>query len=345
MRTVVLGATALNVTELGFGGIPIIPLPHTEAVDIVRYCFDRGIHFFDTANMYADSEKKIGAALADVREQVVLATKTLKRDAVGAAKHVGFSLQNLQTDVIDLYQLHNISEKSELETVLAPGGAYEALSEARAAGRIRYIGFTSHNLDVAVEACRTGLFATVQIPFNFIEDDPAETLFNAAARENMGIIGMKPLGGGMLGRADLCFKFLQQYPGVVPIPGISTRAEIDEILDLYQTPQPLSDQDRQDIAQIRDALGKRFCHRCGYCLPCPQDVKIPEVLMFEPLTRRIAPAGVIQISRDAMASAEKCEDCGECLEKCPYGLPVPELVRENLALFRKFVEQHGGHQR
>ena len=275
MKKVRLGRAGLMVSEVGFGGIPIINLSMEEGVSLVRHCFELGITFFDTANMYGDSEKKMGAALESVRDQVVLATKTLKRDAEGAAKHVDQSLESLKTRVIDVYQLHQVANQETLDQVLAPGGAYEALDKARSDGKIRSIGLSSHNTQIAIQACRTGRFDTIQIPFNFIEQDASTELFLVAGEMDMAVIGMKPLAGGVLERADLCFRFLQQYPKVVPIPGMRAREEADEIIQLYRTPQALTEQQRKEIEEIRSELGTRFCRRCEYCLPCQQEIHIP----------------------------------------------------------------------
>jgi len=341
MRKVRLGRTGRMVSEVGFGGIPIISLRMEDAVSLVRYCFQSGITFFDTANMYLDSEQKIGTALEASREQAVIATKTMKRDAEGAAEHIERSLKNMKTARIDLYQIHQIANEQVLEEVMAPRGAYEALSEARAEGRIDFIGFSSHNAETAVKACRTGRFDTVQIPFNFIEDHPAEELFRVAEQMDMGIIGMKPLGGGMLGRADLCFRFLQQYPSVLPIPGMRAPEDADEIVALYRSPEPLREADREAIEKIRADLGTRFCRRCEYCMPCDQGVRIPMVLGFRGFTNRLPPAAAIALVMDPMKGVEACVECGECIRKCPYELPIPDLLKENLALFREFVAKHG----
>ena len=340
MKEVRLGKTDVMVSVVGFGGIPIIPLSHDNAVKVVSHGFDRGITFFDTANMYGDSEKKIGQALETVRDRVILATKTLKRDAVGAAKHITYSLDNLRTDRIDIYQLHSLSDEKALEQVLAPGGAYEAADKARSEGKIRFIGFSSHDMATSIKACRTGLFSTVQFPFNFIESDPAKELFQVARDRDMGIIAMKPLGGGLLDRADLCFKFLQQYQDVIPIPGFSSIEEVDEIVALYLSPMPFTGDDHREIEKIRSELGKTFCHRCGYCIPCEQGVKIPEVLSFRSNAKRLAPDIVILLGKDPMESAENCSECGECLEKCPYKLPIPEALQENIGAYKEFVALH-----
>jgi predicted aldo/keto reductase-like oxidoreductase len=338
MDKVRLGATGLEVSRIGFGGIPIIPLGHGEAVDLVRYCFDRGITFFDTANMYPTSEEKIGVALKPVRDSAVIATKTAQRTAQrtaqGATEHLELSLRQLQTDRIDLYQLHNVSNQEALDQVLAPGGAYEAVARARDAGKIRFIGISSHSIATATAALKTGRFQTLQFPFNFIESDPADELFPLAVGQDVGIIGMKPLGGGVLDRADLCFRFLQRHPGVVPIPGMRAREEIDQIIGFYRNPGPLTEDDEKDIARIRAEVGEKFCHRCEYCMPCTQGVLIPQVLMYPAILKRLTRERAGGWVGKAMESVDQCVECGECEQRCPYHLPIADLLKENLALYR-----------
>ena len=337
MKTIRLGATDLEVSEIGFGGIPIIPLPREEAVSVVNHCFDLGITFFDTANMYPTSEEKLGIALKSIRSKVVIATKTTQRDAKGAADHIDLSLRQLQTDRIDVYQLHNVSNEDSLNQVLAPQGAYEAVSKARDAGKIRCIGISSHGIATAMQALTTGLFQTLQFPFNFIESDPANQLFPLATKNKVGIIGMKPLGGGLLERADLCFRFLQRHPYVVPIPGIRATKEADEIVQLYRNPEPLSEADLKDIENIRSALGEKFCHRCEYCMPCEHGVQIPSVLIFQAAAKRLSREGVKGWIGKAMESVDQCIECGECEQKCPYNLPISDLLKENLALYNRYA--------
>ena len=335
MKKIRLGKTGLMVSELGFGGIPIMQLEANDASEMVRYCFDRGVNFFDTANMYMDSEGKIGQALESVRDQVVIATKTLERSKEKAAEHIANSLEQLRTDYIDLFQLHNLSEESELETVLAPDGAMAAATEAKSKGQIHHIGFSAHNKDTALKVVQTGLFETIQFPFNFLETQALEALHPAALEKDMGIIAMKPLGGGMLERADLCFKFLQQHPHVIPIPGVSNKAEFDQIMALYETPQPLTDQDRQNMQSIRQQLGDAFCRRCGYCLPCPQGVMIREAQMFPAIMNRLAPSQAMLFMKETIATVDECIECGDCEEKCPYNLPIIEMLRRHAEGFRE----------
>jgi predicted aldo/keto reductase-like oxidoreductase len=338
LKTVKLAGTDLEVSEIGFGGIPIIPLPENEAVSIVKYCFDLGITFFDTANMYPTSEEKIGSALKTVRDKAVIATKTTQRDANGAATHIDSSLRQLKTDWIDIYQVHNVSNQEALEQILAPQGAYEAIARARDAGKIRFIGISSHSIQTAMDALKTGLFQTLQFPFNFIENDPQNELFPFACQNNVGIIGMKPLGGGLLERADLCFGFLQQHPYVVPIPGIREKKEADQIIELYRQRQQLSRSDLKEMQKIQTVLGEKFCHRCEYCMPCEQGVQIPSVLIFQAAAKRLSPEGVSAWLGKAMESVGECIECGQCEEKCPYNLPIIDLLKENLALFKDTLQ-------
>lgn len=340
MKTIKLGKTGLNPSELGFGGIPIIPLSMEEGVRIVKHSYDRGITFFDTANAYANSEKKIGQALESVRDKVIIATKTGKRDGEGAARHLSYSLENLRTDYIDIYQFHNIGNAEALDQILGPKGAYEIAAKARDEGKIRFIGFSSHDIATAIKGCRTGFFSTIQFPFNFIEREPADELFKVAREEEMGIIGMKPLGGGILDKADLCFKFLQQHPYVLPIPGTSTIEEVDEIVDLYVNRQTIAENDLKEIEQLQADLGMKFCHRCGYCIPCEQGVNIPSVMGFRSTMRRFPPSVAVGMAKNVVETGEQCTECEECLEKCPYSLEIPALIKENLSVIRDFMDRH-----
>jgi uncharacterized protein len=341
LKTIDLGRSGLKATEVGCGGIPIMRVGLEEAKLIIRHCFQLGIRFFDTAHVYNDSEEKMGLALEPVRDEVVLATKVWAKDAAGAAEELAMSFDRLRTKHIDLIQCHNVSNQPDLDKVMGPGGAYEVLAEAKAGNRVGAVGFSSHNPDIAVQAIRTGKFATLQFPFNFIEDDPQDKVFPVAREWGMGLIAMKPLGGGLLDRADLCFRFLQQYRDLVPIPGIQSLKEIDEIVGYYRERRPLGQADLEQMQRIRNELGGRFCHRCEYCMPCEQGVQIPKVLLIKSQVRRFSPKQLAFIAKEAVASVEQCADCGECVEKCPYHLPVPDMLKENAEAFKKFLNEHG----
>ena len=122
LREKVLGRTGLKVKTLGFGGIPIQRISEEDAVKVVRRCYDLGINYYDTARGYTNSEERIGRALEDVREEVVLATKSGRRQAIDLLDELEISLKNLRTDWIDVYQLHNVSSHETWELIKGPGG-------------------------------------------------------------------------------------------------------------------------------------------------------------------------------------------------------------------------------
>ncbi|MCF8035110.1 MAG: aldo/keto reductase [Desulfarculaceae bacterium] len=341
MKNVTLGNTGLVVSEFGFGGIPLTRVPEDEAARIIHRALELGVRFFDTARLYGDSEVKMARALEGRRDEVVLASKTISRDAKGAEADLAQTLDNLRTDHLDLYQLHNVAKDEVLAQVMAPGGAYEAAQKARQEGRVGHIGFSSHHPDIALQAIESGKFATVQFACNFVEDEAAGKVFAAAQKRGMGCIAMKPLGGGLLERADLCFRWLQTVPGVVPIPGIQAMSELDQIAALYADRKPLSDVDRADMERIRSELGSRFCHRCGYCMPCPNGIDIPIAMLFRSQVRRFPAQELARLSGRAMEAIEDCEQCGECEARCPYELPIPEMLGEILNEWRDFQARHG----
>ena len=231
-----------------------------------------------------------------------------------------------------------MSTQEDLDKLLAPEGAYGFMVRAREKGLIRHIGLSSHNPTIAQQAVETGLFETLQYPFNFLETGALDSLFPAAQGLDMGLIGMKPLGGGILEEARLCFGFLREYPQVIPIPGIQARAELEEIVGLYRQPPALTPGERAAMEAVKAELGDNFCRRCGYCLPCPEGIEIPFVLLFKSQMKRFAPDRVVEMNKERMARARECQECGQCLERCPYGLPIPDLIRETAESFEAFCQ-------
>ena len=340
MDQVRLGKTGLWVSRVGFGGIPIQRLSEEDAVSVVQGCLDLGVTFIDTAHGYTTSEERIGKAIAGRREGLVLATKTPARDVATAGEHVELSLNRLGVERIDLCQLHGVSSYDKMEAVLGPGGALEALQAARDRGQIGHIGFSSHSLEVAQEMIRTGLFETVQFPFNFIATEPAEELLPLVREADMGFIAMKPMGGGMLERADLAFKYLFQFPGVVPDPGIERVQEMEEIVGLTER-AVLTPADWAVIEALRQELGTRFCRRCNYCQPCPQGIPISGVLNYRSAWKRMpSESSLGEGWQQNMELADTCQECGECEERCPYQLPIRELLKESIGFFHAELARH-----
>jgi predicted aldo/keto reductase-like oxidoreductase len=335
MKSVRLGRTGLQVSRIGFGGIPIQRPTEPEAIRIVRRCYEWGVTIFDTANGYSTSEERIGKALAGQRDRVIIATKTPARDRATALEHLELSLRRLNVEVIDLWQLHNVSTFEVYEQLLGPGGALEAARQALEAGKIRHIGLSSHSLDVALKAVVSGHFETIQFPLNFVSDEAASELVPLAREHDVGFIAMKPFAGGNLRDANLAIKYLLQFENVVPDPGVEMVEQIEEIVAIVNSGSwALTPQEWQKMVGIRTELGTRFCRQCGYCMPCPQQVNISSVMITQ-IMWKLWPR---ELFRDpnwwfskAVETGRNCVECGECEEKCPYQLPIRTTIVENIA--------------
>jgi predicted aldo/keto reductase-like oxidoreductase len=331
-----LGKTNMLVSRLGFGGIPIQRLNEDEAVAVVKRCLDLGITFLDTANAYTTSEERIGKAIAGRREGLVLATKSTSRKREGVEKHLNLSLVRLDVKYIDLYQFHGVSDMASLDMVLAPDGPMAAVEKARAAGLVKHIGITSHQIDVAKEAVTSGRFETIMFPFNFVTSEAADELLPLAQKHDVGFIVMKPLSGGMIDNPKIAFKYLFQFPDIVAIPGIEKVHEIEEIVKILEGPKTITAAELEEMQKLKQELGTRFCHRCDYCQPCSEDIAMSTVMMYPSLVRRLPPEHLFSgFWGQIVEKADTCTECGECEERCPYHLPIRDLLAEYVRQYRK----------
>lgn len=342
MEKIRLGKTNLMVTRVGFGGIPIQRCTDDEAVTVVERCLDLGLNFIDTANAYTTSEERIGRAIARrKREDLIIATKTQHRERDKIGEHLELSLKRLGTDYIDLYQFHQVGDRENLDKVLEPDGPMVVLEKALKEGRIRHIGLTSHSMEIAKEAVKTGRFETIMFPFNFITVEAAEELIPLAREHDVGFIAMKPMGGGMLQNATLAFKYLMQFPDVALIPGIEKPWEIEEIVNIVEGSLEMTEDEKGEMQRLRDELGTRFCRRCNYCQPCTEGIPISTVMIMGSFFKRFPPERLFSGNlADAMDKAPECSDCGECEERCPYDLPIREMMAENLKMYQEARQKY-----
>jgi predicted aldo/keto reductase-like oxidoreductase len=334
MEKIRLGRTELFVSRSGFGALPIQRISVDESKYLLRKAYHSGINFFDTAKGYTDSEEKIGYALSDVRQNLILATKSPSKDKQGLLDDLDQSLRRMKTDYIDILQLHNPPSVPE------PGGEdglYEGLMEAKEQGKIRFVGMTNHRLNVALEAIESDLYDTMQFPLNYLSSEKDLQIIETCKQHDMGVIAMKALSGGLITNAALTFAFLRQYDTVVPIWGVQRESELDEFLSLEQHPPALDDNIWQSIEQDRKELSGAFCRGCGYCLPCPVEIPINMAARMSLLLRRMPYQRFLEEEwKGKMDRIEDCIDCGQCRERCPYDLDTPNLLKRQLIDYREF---------
>ena len=328
-----LGHTGLRISRMGLGGIPIQRTDAAGTAVLVRRLMEAGVNYIDTARGYTVSEEYLGQALEGIREHFVLATKSMARTRADMARDVEISLKNLRTDYIDLYQIHN-PDLHQLEQVTGEGGALEALLEARAAGKIGHIGLTAHSLDVFEQALSLDWVETVMFPYNIVETQ-GEALIRAAAERGVGFIAMKPLAGGAIEDARLALRFLACHPDVtVIIPGMADTAEADTNLASIADGSPLTGAELEQIGQIRRELGTQFCRRCNYCAPCTVGISIPNVFLMQGYLTRYGLADWAKGRYIGLAvKASACVECGVCETRCPYHLPIRQMLKKAAVQF------------
>lgn len=338
MEKMILGRTGLEISRSGFGALPIQRVSFEEAARLLNRALDAGINYIDTARAYSDSEAKIGAGIGNRRNEFFIATKTHAKTGEALKKDLETSLRELKTDVIDVYQFHNPG------FVPVPGGEdglYDAAVQARREGKIRFIGITQHSIERAFQAVNSGLYDTMEYPFNHLSTERDRELVRLCSEKNVGFVAMKALSGGLVTDARLPFVFLREYANVVPIWGFQKMEELNQIIDMEQNPPVRTDEIDRLIERDRRELSGAFCRSCGYCLPCPADIKIPQAnRMMQLLGRAVWQNYVTAEWQREMEKIEDCVHCGACAKRCPYGLKPYESMREQLKGYREFVKTH-----
>lgn len=338
MDKIRLGKTNFMVSRSGFGALPIQRVSFEEAKKILRKAYDNGINFFDTARMYSDSEEKIGYSLADIRKNIIIATKSHAKNRTDLLEHLKTSLKNLKTDHVDILQLHN---PDRLPDPKDPEGIYAGLLEAKKKGMTRFIGITNHKIDNAIEAAASELYDTIQFPLNSLSADNDLKLIDQCKKRDIGVIAMKALSGGLITNAASTFAFLRQFDNLVPIWGIQRESELDEFIALEKTPPELDETMWSVINKDRLELAGDFCRGCGYCLPCAAGIDIPTSARITLLLRRAPYKAFLEDSfKEKMELINKCIECGHCKNHCPYKLDTPNLLRRELKNYNEFYDKN-----
>jgi predicted aldo/keto reductase-like oxidoreductase len=326
------------VSRSGFGALPIQRVSFEESKAILRKAYDNGINFFDTARKYTDSEEKIGYALSDVRNTIIIATKSPAQDKKTLLQDLEASLKDLKTDFVDILQLHNPKDLPNPEDAES---SYAGLVEAKQKGMVRFIGLTNHNIKTAIQAATSNLYDTVQFPLNSLSADEDLKLIAVCKEREIGVIAMKALSGGLITRAATTFAFLRQFDNVVPIWGIQQLSQLDEFIALEKNPPVLDEAMWKAIQKDRTELAGNFCRACGYCMPCPAGIEIPTQARISLLLGRAPYQPFLEASfREKMDLINQCIECGHCKNNCPYELDTPNLLKRELKKYNEFYEAH-----
>ena len=338
-----LGKTGMEVSAIGLGAAPVASSRTEYAVKVIHRALEMGVNYFDTAWSYWDSEIILGEALKGRRESVYVSSKTTDKTRDGAWQHIHESLERLQTDYLDNYHLHGLWQGEDLETRLGPGGALEALVEAKEQGFIRHIGCTAHLSRTLIRALERFDFEVILVPMNIVERDPLDALIPLCLEKDVGITIMKPVATGLL-PAGLALKWLLNQPIACPVPGCTTIEEIEEnaavgaLGDVSLSP----DEERQ-VREWAGRLEHVRCRVCRACEPCPVGIPIGEILGTDVVYDHYQTMGAEafaafpwrpgRVKEDAERRHEKlrqieaCTECEICQLRCPHDLPVIEMLR------------------
>lgn len=361
-----LGKTGLKVSQLGFGAMR---LPMTgpgkdatvdldKAIPIIHHAFASGINYIDSAVFYCnhDSQRAVGEALKGWRDRVIVSTKNdyKETDEKRWHKNLEDSLRLLQVDSIDLYNIHGISW-DVYEKAVEPAIS-KWMIRARDQGLIRHIGASCHDKpENMIRLIDTGFFEAFTVQYNLL-DRAYEGAISHAGSRNVGIVVMGPLAGGrVIASADVfgtvlphlwqvpevALRFVLANPNVsLAISGMERVEEIDQNVKVASDPAPLSGKDYRVIdahlKQLR-AAADLCCTGCGYCVPCPQNVRIPRIFNLYNLARvyknwagaQRGYAGILRDQWDPEAKqASACNECGACEDKCPQKIAIRRQLKE-----------------
>ena len=345
MHKRILGRTGWPVSVIGFGAIKLPRIGTKECERLLNRALDRGINFVDTADCYGDSEEKIGQALKKRRKEFYLSTKVDERDGPGVRAKLERCLRRLQTDWIDLLFFHDV-RGSEYEKIFNAGGL-EELEKARKEGKISQIGISVHgSLSMMQRVIESGAFSVLMVAYSAIDEDRLTAdLLPMAAAQGVGLIAMKPLAGGRLAQissrtwetsffkgespAQIALRYVLSNPHIhCAIPGMTALDELEENVRVGKSRRELSPEEIRRFMEKAGDAGKGFCRNCGYCLPCPEGVPIADIFRYESYFLHYGLDGWAKAQYAALSTnARVCSECLQCLDRCPYGVPIPSGLK------------------
>jgi predicted aldo/keto reductase-like oxidoreductase len=262
----------------------------------------------------------------------VVASKSHGRTSHTILRDLKTSLRELNLDYIDLYQAHFVQDEQMYTRIISPGGALEGLRKAKQEGLIGHIGITSHSLDLVNKILDDGLFETIMVCFGLLEPKAQEVVIPKAREKDIGLIAMKVFSGGVIDNAALALKYVLSQPGIVVLAGVEQQELFDENWEIFQGSWDLDRKEQKEIEAIRSRYGRDFCRRCDYCQPCTEGIPIQHILGIRSVVKRMGARILMEgYMAKAIDKARNCSECGECMTRCPYNLPIPDLIKENLA--------------
>ncbi len=274
-----LGRTGESLSIIGFGGIMVSDEEQKISNDLVAKAYEGGINYYDVAPTYGNAQDRLGPALKPYRNKSFLACKTTQREKVGAEKELHESLQKLQTDHFDLYQLHALKTLEDVETAFGPNGAMEVFLQAKKEGKVRFLGFSAHSEEAALLAMEKFDFDTILFPINFVcwhQGNFGPKVVAKAAEKKMGILALKGLAYARLGKdeknpykkcwyrpatddkvADLGLRFTLSQPVTAAVtPGESVF--LWKAIEIASRFQPLNDDEKLAVQKLSQGVEPIF---------------------------------------------------------------------------------------
>jgi len=336
MQERVLGRTQLKVKMLGVGGI--------SPQDVVEKALEYGLTFYDV-HCYKDAEgidnrvrfRNAFRNSSRERSEVILTDRATELTRKGVLEELDETLEMLEVDYLDIFGLYNITQVSgRVEKALAPDGALEGLNEAKASGKIRFIGGVSgHHHKELVQLLKTDEFDVVMVAVNIFDQDVINAVLPLARKMNIGTIAMKPFAKGLFtSSTDAALKYVFSQDISVAIPGMMTIQELENNIHTAagfhsMPPEAMADL-KKETDEIVKAEGNEICRQCGYCVPvCPKEIDIKDIFYMERQANRYySKAWAEQEYAKVKNKADECIECGDCEKECPYDLPIREMLKQ-----------------
>jgi uncharacterized protein len=333
MRYKRLGRTGISASSVGFGALPLQRVSMAEAAHLLEAAVTGGVNIFDTAHAYGNSEEKLGGTLPACRQKVHIVTKSLERGREGLIRECAQSLNRMKTTYVDVMMIHFATEMPDFND---SEKAYAGLTELQRRGMAHFKGISTHRHDVACAAIVSKRFDVVQYPLSYLSDDKDMEIIHLAGENDIGLLGMKPMAGGLLSSGRAAAAWMNQYDNLVPLWGIQSAKELQEFLDCQDV---IPDEDIKRIIEAdKKNLSGEFCRGCGYCMPCPQGIDIVYcgrmAFMLRKESRQELLTGPWQ---ERMSKIKGCTKCGSCRAKCPYGLDMSVILPEQLREYKKYL--------